>query len=396
MKLNLTHVVTILSSLMFFTHCGGAERVAGTARMLKGATGAAREPARPHNGRPANGQWLFTPDKVKISLTQIRFKSSGDLEEQIDISGCEVEFLKATASLEKVLDCSIQIPVGTWNSISVKMNPTSQIYLSDTTNNFYTTSAGIVTTAPAGGAEYLSFTSVINGEFTAYLPTPFEVKTGDTPTVSVIGDLTHTVRGEVSNSGVSLAINWASISDPVQLLPVAGTASKIAFYSSSGTAHTFRREDKQPFPGTPGNHSGETEIRVFYSGDDPSMLFLDSGNVGGTSYCGDGQGGTRPVKNGKFVSSATAAAPTAGNSVAGGYLGRDSNGNISWARASDFSWTNYTSVFTMPEKTSLGTTGTLSCGAVTSDPKPSSGDTYASGPPTFTSQATSVLTLVAQ
>jgi hypothetical protein len=83
---------------------------------------------------------------------------------------------------------------------------------------------------------------------------------------------------------------------------------------------------------------------------------------------------------------------------AGGYAGLDPNGVLCWALPTTFAYSSYAYVRRMQSVSTIGSTTTLQTFNVnggTAQP-PTSGDTYASGCPSFTPSSSFAVTLVSK
>jgi hypothetical protein len=314
-----------------------------------------------------NGTWLLTPNQVKVEILKLEFCSiEGDCKESF-VSGCEVVFDFESASLTKAIDCEIGYPLGTFDKVMVVTSKTARVLISDSANGIYSNSStgDLSSTVPAGGAGFINVTAQSGGpsEYIAsgFLAESVTITENNIPNLVITGDLSHTILAQVNGGNPTLSQSFDVQGLAVDLLPSVNKPGKIAFYSSYNTAESVRRESVAGSGG---------EVRVYYdSAGEPRALFLESGNIGGaTSGCGGG--------------GASSQAYAIGN---GGYLGRDSANTIAWARPQDADWTSYVGVFAIEtEQTIIGSTTTIRCKNVSSDPRPVSGNTYASGAPVTT------------
>ena len=340
----------------------------------------------------SDGKWVVTPNQVKVTFTAITFDGpSGG--ETVTVGNCEVIFNFATASLSQALTCSIEVSAGTHDKIGFIAEETTQVLIDDATNGIYTdpNSATLLsTTVPAGGAQFVPLTNSLadpDGTFggSFFLANSVEFSEGDNININIIGDLTHALFVEVNNGTATFDVGlWAVQEAGIRVFVSLNDLGKINYYSASATGLTYRKE------AIFAADESSVDIRIYYVADNqPTFLFLESGNVGNES-CG---GGSVPSQASAADPSTSPADASGGR--AGGYLGLDSNGVLGWARPQTLAWDVYVAIFAMDEAQSLGDTSTMQCQDTSTDPAPVGGS-FSSGAPNITSPNAQVsLTLVA-
>ena len=346
----------------------------------------------PASAPASDGKWVVTPNQVKVTFTAITFDGpSGG--ETVTVGNCEVTFNFATASLSQALTCSIEVPAGTHDKIGFIAEETTQVLIDDATNGIYTdpNSATLLsTTVPAGGAQFVPLTNSLadpDGTFggSFFLANSVEFSEGDNININIIGDLTHALFVEVNNGTATFDVGlWAVQEAGIRVFVSLNDLGKINYYSASATGLTYRKE------AIFAADESSVDIRIYYVADNqPTFLFLESGNVGNES-CG---GGSVPSQASAADPSTSPADASGGR--AGGYLGLDSNGVLGWARPQTLAWDVYVAIFAMNEAQSLGDTSTMQCQDTSTDPAPVGGS-FSSGAPNITSPNAQVsLTLVA-
>ena len=346
----------------------------------------------PASAPASDGKWVVTPDQVKVTFTAITFDGpSGG--ETVTVGNCEVTFNFATASLSQALTCSIEVPAGTHDKIGYIAEETTQVLIDDATNGIYTdpNSATLLsTTVPAGGAQFVPLTNPLadpDGTFggSFFLANSVEFSEGDNININIIGDLTHALFVEVNNGTATFDVGlWAVQEAGIRVFVSLNDLGKINYYSASATGLTYRKE------AIFAADESSVDIRIYHVADNqPTFLFLESGNVGNES-CG---GGSVPSQASAADASTSPADASGGR--AGGYLGLDSNGVLGWARPQTLAWDVYVAIFAMNEAQSLGDTSTMQCQDTSTDPAPAGGS-FSSGAPNITSPDAQVtLTLVA-
>ena len=346
----------------------------------------------PESAPASDGKWVVTPDQVKVTFTAITFdRPSGG--ETVTVGDCEVTFNFATASLSQAHTCSLEVPAGTYVKIGYIADETTQVLIDDATNGIYTdpNSATLLsTTEPAGGAQFVPLTNSLadpDGTFggSFFLASSVEFNEGDNININIIGDLTHAVFVEVNNGTATFDVGlWAVQQAGIRVFVSLNDLGKINYYSGSATGLTYRKE------AIFSNNESSVDIRIYYVADNqPTFLFLESGNVGSES-CGGGS-----VPSQASAADASTSPADASGTRAGGYLGLDSNGVLGWARPQTLAWDVYVAIFAMDQAQSLGNTSTMQCQDTSTDPAPAGGS-FSSGAPNITSPNAQVtLTLVA-
>ncbi len=359
--------------LLLLAACGTS--VKGSAHVVRGAT--TQSGPRIGGVAPATaGHWFLSPTSGTVDLTKLTFKGPGGASDDVDLSSCKPTYQRDTAELTSILDCPFEVGTGTYTTLTISVAGAAQVTIDDPSAGLYTDGAGLVTTAPAGGAQPTTITVPTAGsdgnQITAAFPQPLVVKDGSPVSITILEDMIHTVYADVS--GTSAQFDLSLPAAPVALLATAGdvTAGSVEYYSPLGTAADYTSGQ----PGT-GNETGSA--RIFFIDGQPSFVWhVTLGN-----------------------SEAWAADPPGGNgSRAGGYLGMDASGTICWAQTQSDAllWpdTNYSMVCRMQHLTKLGDSTQIECLATNTAPLPTSGPTYASGCPSFTPTTSTKVTLVAR
>ena len=320
----------------------------------------------PESAPAIDGKWVVTPNQVKVTFTAITLDGpSGG--ETVTVDNCEVTFDFATASLSQLLTCLIEVPAGTYTRIGYIAEETTQVLIDDDINGLYTDPASatlLSTTEPAGGAQFVPLTSslgTLGGSF--FLASSVEITEGANIDINIIGDLTHAVFVEVNGGTATFDVGiWAVQQASIHVFVSLNDLGKINYYSASATGLTYRKEAIFPID------ESSVDIRIYYVADNqPTFLFLESGNVGSES-CG---GGSVPSQA-SAADASTSPEDTSG-SRAGGYLGLDSNGVLGWARPQTLAWDVYVAIFAMDQAQSLGNTSTMECQDTSTDPAPAGG-----------------------
>jgi hypothetical protein len=217
------------------------------------------------------------------------------------------------------------------------------------------------------------------------LASSVEIKEGSNIDINIICDLTHAVFVEVNSGTATFDVGiWTVQQAGIHVFVSLNDLGKINYYSASATGLTYHKEEIFLID------ESSVDIRIYYVADNqPTFLFLESGNVGSES-CG---GGGVPSQS-SAADASTSPEDTSG-SRAGGYLGLDSNGVLGWARPQTLAWDVYVAIFAMDQAQSLGNTSTMECQDTSTDPA-SAGGSFLSGAPNITSpDAQVILTLVA-
>lgn len=390
-----------LYSVLLFASCTNSNNsntvtksITGNASIIMGASSQTfLTPSATSLLAPADGNWNLSPNQAKITFTRVDFvNSSGSIS--ATLNNCEVTYDREKVSGSNLLDCSFTLNIsvedgstssfrGEYGGIYIYYKRTLQLKIRDTTNNIYTdlgTATYLSTTEPAGGAAFVNYTmgggsSEQDISSQIYLQTPFVVQEGETPSIKIVTDMNHTIMAQVSGGIPSFQTNSGQA--PVQLMavPSANSAGN-EFYSNASTLDGFHQSG-----------AGETYVRVFYIDNAPAFV-VTNGYING---CADGNG----ISQAYAMNPATAPAQNAEGYKAGGYLGL-SSGILAWAFPTSWLWTQYSGIYKLEKKTTIGSSAQFECAATSTVPAPSSGNTYESGPPTFTPITTLTLSLLAK
>jgi hypothetical protein len=369
----------------------GGGMVMGHARILHGPSTVmhARQRGGPPGPTPriADGHWALSPDQARVTVDSLTFQgaTAGDVQ-AVMLTNCKPTYVRDQPSLSTVLDCPFMIPAGTYVGMGVAVAATFDVLVDDATAGLYTDPAAatkLSTTAPAGGAPFVSITvatgSGTNGELSQQ--TFFSHPVTLTPTGSVGGDdggaevgvtvdvavdLTHTIFANVS--GGSASFDTSLPLPAVQLMASLEGAGHVQLYSASGTAGSALM---------PGPTDDDTSsVRVFFDGSGAASYEFHPTLGPSQAWNANPAGGT-------------------GNR-AGGYLGVDGSGTLCWAIPQDYTYAQYAGICELATVSTIGATTTLRCATTTTVPPPTSGDTYASGCPTLTNPTSTTVTLIAQ
>lgn len=307
---------------------------------------------------PKDGQWYLSPDKMILTVTSIQLV--GPMSPvAVD---CPFTYDRSQPGLTKLADCPFAVGAGTYSGLNLAISPTYQVLIDDAVNGFYSTSSGIVTSPPAGGAQYLTVTTSSSSGIASRFPAPIDVGASAAPTLSVVVNGLQFFRVQVTGGVVSLG--WPDVGDtdprrPDMTASVDALAS-IAFYSNQGINSAGAICTGGAC--TPPPLQGVIAAYVFYSSaNTPTWIQL--------------------VPNG-----APSSCPftTSGAFDGKGYLGLDATGTLGWALPADDSFSSYSTEFRMPQVTTLGGTTTLECERVSVDPAPPGGN-FSSGAPVIAS-----------
>ncbi len=347
--------------------------VTGHARFLHGptTTGSLFAPFAP----PANGHWAISPDEARLTFVSLTLvDASNGNAFALDLPDCTPSYVRTSAALSQLADCTFSVPIGTFSKISLGVLNSASILVNDATNGFYTTpsvASGVSTTVPTGGAKAIAFlVPGAGGVITAtgYLSTALTVTAGSSPSIDIVVDLIHTVAFDVAGSTVT--IDTATPAPPALFLPMLSAASgRYEMYSPLGTTQNVLTT------GPADNDSNA--IRIFYATPpQPSHVF--------SPVAGPNQAWSVDPRSG------SGARP-------GGWLGLDTSGRACWALpANDFTWTSYDRVCELVVQSNLGAVASLTCQTgFAVAPPPVSGPTYASGCPAITPDITRNVTLIA-
>lgn len=351
-------------------------RVELNARILKGSTPPASSAGAPAEKSEAavpatSGFWAISPDQARISITSIGFIRSdggGDSDNSLD-GRCVVSYDRSAPTLTKLLDCPFIIHPGTYVGVDVSFKNSFDVLIDDAVNGIYTDPASptkLSAARPAGGPQMVTYSVILSSGLTefnqrAFFSQPIEVDSGATmPALSMVADMIHTVF--ISVSGSSRAFYVDQPRAPVELIASLGGAGRVEYYTSTGTALNVDM-------GSVGNTDANS-VRVFY-GQPPQPSYIASPVPGPSSAQN-----ANPAKS-----------PVAGTLGfrAGGYAGLDANGVLCWALPTTFAYDSYAHVRRMQSVSAIGASTVLRTQNLNGGqaPPPVSGDTYASGCPTF-------------
>src|SRR2546426_5381179 len=187
----------------------------------------------PMNVVPKDGQWYLSPDKMILTVTSIQLQ--GGSMDRVTVN-CSFTYDRSQPGLTKLSDCPFAATAGTYSGLNLQISPTYQVLINDSVNGFYSTSSGIVTSPPAGGAQYLTVTTNSFSGIASEFPAPIDVSSSAPPTLSVVVNGLQFFRVQVSSGAVSLG--WPDVGDtdprrPDMTVSVDALA-KVAFYSNQG------------------------------------------------------------------------------------------------------------------------------------------------------------------
>ena len=325
---------------------------------------------------PADGRWLLSPDFGRVTLNNISLGTSNGAI-AIELEGCTPTYERDAPALSTILDCPFEIPEGTYTNVGVAVVSTFEVAVFDTLNGIYTdSSAGIVFNAPAA-PEYYQYAVPGFGDpptlnaATTYFEEPLVVAAGGTALqLTIVTDMLHTTF--MNKTGGNAVIDESLAIPAVQLLPSFGAPGRIEFYSLSGTAANV-------LGGGP-TDTDFRSIRLFYdAADNPMYIWFVGGAFPSGAWPAD-----------------PATSPQFEGTSAGGYLGKDSNGNVCWAIPEDYTWDTYLKVCRFQPAANVGQTTTVECDNTSTAPAPISGSTYASGCPAITVDESFTTTLVGE
>lgn len=314
----------------------------------------------------SDGNWVVSPDKGKATLVSISFTEApagGGPGDNAMLTNCQLEYTRTATSTSPILDCPFDIAPGTYKGFGIALSTTYQLLIDDATNGLYTDPASatlLSTTPPGGGAQYVTLDLSVNGptQGISYpLTAPFTVAEGSTPQITLVVDMIRSVQ-------VSVSVGTASFRKDAGYTPIAvfGSPTGVAgaeYYAQSEGTNSYN------YSNPPVDNE---QVRVYYSSAmTPVALFMTPAmfaSNGGAAYAIDPAGGT--------------------GARAGGYLGEDSTNTICWAGATDFTWSTYDAIYSLPTATTLSQEVVLKKHNTSTAPAPGSNGTYSSGCPTFT------------
>ena len=308
---------------------------------------------------PKDGQWYLSPDKMILTVTSIQLQ--GGPMDPVAVN-CSLTYDRSQPGLTRLADCPFAATAGTYSGLNLEISPTYQVLINDSVNGFYSTSSGIVTSSPAGGAQYLTVTTNSFSGIASEFPTPIDVSSSAPPTLSVVVNGLQFFRVQVSSGAVSLG--WPDVGDTDPKRPdmtvSVNALAKVAFYSnqginSAGAICTGGACAPPPLQGV-------IAAYIFYSSASvPTWIQLV---LNGTpSGCPIGASGAFSGR---------------------GYLGLDTADTLGWALPTDNSFSSYSTEFNMTQVTTLGGSTTLKCKQISTDPAPAGGN-FSSGAPVISS-----------
>jgi hypothetical protein len=366
-------------------------RVALTASVLHGSTPGVTGPiagglanSRALRGvAPAAGLWAISPDQARITITTVSFIAADGQPSSATLTNCVVNYTRSAASLTKLLDCPFTIDPGTYVALDVAVANSFDVLVDDQVNNIYSDPASptkLSSTRPAGGPQMVNYSVTLTAELHGvlssriYLPAAVTIDSGGTiPTVSLVADMIHTTFVTATGSSMNF---FTDLPLPgVYLIPSLSGAGRVEYYTSSGTALSAK------MPGSTDNDAHS--VRVFYASP-PQPAYIISPVVGPSSA--------------QAVNPAKSPVQSDLGFRAGGYAGLDASGSLCWALPTTFAYQSYAYLRRMQSLTTLGATTTVQTLALNGGQAtvPTTGDTYASGCPTFTPTDQFTVTLVAK
>ena len=361
----------------------GGDAITGVAHVVHGPSAGAS--ARRVIGPPAalvDGDWLVSPDKVRVRLDRLGFNAAA-AEDGIgtELDGCEIEYDRASPSLSALLDCPFQLQLDRAIEvldISLQMNPEAAILISDPESGIFTdpdAPGGLATVEPSGGADFVPWTSANGGTSAgAAFTTPLDLGP-DTGSISVAIVLDAVQTVEVLVSGGVPEFKSTSVWAPAVVFPTLDEPGRVAYYTSAGTAATIDVASHVPL----------VTARVYYdAADEPAYAFAPN-------VCGVGLDSPKAAY---AADPDDSPAYTDGNRI-GGWLGRDPDGTLCWVLPVDRTWSAYAAYLTLPEQDGVGSSASLSCQTTSTPTPPPSGSTYAAGCPAITAESITALTLAA-
>lgn len=318
---------------------------------------------------PANGEWLLSPDQMTLTLKRVFFQGTGS-----GMSGdlnCPVTYDKSKPGLTQLANCPFALDTGTYTTVSLFFAGPVGYLINDATNGFYTTSSGIVTTAPAGGAQVFPFTipQTANGEWSPSpipLPAPLVVTDSTPVTLSVVINGLQTLKVTVDGSTVTPTPN--TVQTP-GLVATIGTLAGVELYAHSAIATGDSRCTFYCATGTP---NGVMSVAMYYTS--PTTPVMAAVALNGPPAC----------MNGAVYSIVLGSKS---------YIAQDGAGNLGWALPRDQSYATYASEMRMTRGSAIGEATTLYCQARNTDPAPPGGS-YASGAPAINQAANALGTYV--
>lgn len=366
---------------------GGGGGVPGTAHIVRGASDAETAFAPLTFGTaaiPADGDWRISPDGGRATLLSLQMGLPGTPgSTTVQLTDCTPEYHRADPSNTAMLDCEFTVPSGTYNGFGVSMVNAFEILIDDPANGFYTdpsSSTLLSTTPPAGGAAYVTVDNTASQETVGLiyaLYPPLVVDSQEGITVTIAADMIHTMEIRVAGGVPSFL---PQIPAPIVLVGSPTGIAKSQYFTTLGTIDSYKWREPPINPDT---------LRVFYTGDGSASVlaaspsdFFTGGSLSATLFA-------------YAVDPADLTTDNLGQKP-GGYLGVDGSGTLCWAQGTSFAWDAYRAVYALPPVTVIGSSALLARDDVNPAPLPADGETYASGCPAMTPDATVSLTLAAQ
>jgi hypothetical protein len=348
--------------------------VQGKARFYNGATpGTAGTPANLSvaAAAPFNGTWAVSPDKVTLHLKKIMLLSNGNNGTSADVD-CTVEYDKSKPGLTQLADCPFSVDAGTYSGLSLTFGGSEDILINDAVGGFYTTSAGVVTSAPAGGAQALTFSPQgSGGDWTPSLttfPAPLTVADSTTLTLSVVVNGLHFLW--VTVSGGQATLTGSTSPQRPDLVYAIGSLARVEYYVNNQIATTGAYCTTQCSSGN--IPLGIKTFGLYYTdASTPTMV--------GMAYNGY-------ATNCQSLGPAFLTSPKS-------YIGLDATGNVGWAIPASYDYAAYTAEMRVQRVSALGGTTTLYCKTRSTDPAPAGGS-YASGAPAINQAANAIGTYI--
>lgn len=375
---------------------GPAAKVPGNAHFVNGATSLTEgTPEDPAAGMDAetNGRsdiWTVSPTRVRVRLTSVTFERTSHWNPATSpLTDCEVLYDRAAPSLSTRLNCPFTVDTGTYVAVRLGVSPTYQVFIDDALNAWFTdpgSATGFSSVRPSSGPAFVTATSTFGPDAVLYLGSPLVITQAQPVELTVVLHGLHTMSMERVD-GVPRMRSTNLF--PLYLIPSLSGVATTEFYSSAGTANSM---------GVSGQTKSATmpmEFAVFYDVGGPTTLFFVNG-LGGTGGCAPHPPeGVKPGKGSVQNTSPDVSPLGSDGNKAGGFLGRDASGTLAWALGANADYSEYLSIWSMPQATAPGQPVTLKCFRTSTAPKPISGVTYASGAPpipnpTLTYRMTSV------
>jgi hypothetical protein len=346
----------------------------GTARTFAAARSSAQSQSTDTTQNCSAQCWFLSPDQITMTLTGIQPMGSGGGGGPVITVNCSITYDKSKPGLTQLTNCPFTIPTGTYSGMTLYVSSTMHVTIDDAVAGFYSTSSGIVTSPPAGGAQPFSFTiGATNAnelQEPMTLPAPLVVADSTPVNFSVIVNGLQSFKVAVTGGTVTLGWPGTSYTDPGRpdWAVASGTLASVAFYASQslGTAGSFCAG------GCVGEPNGIQSVSVYYAS--PTVPEMVSIPVNGAPK------GCGPFGLSWLVDPRS-------------YLGQDAAGNIAWAIPLDASYLTYGVEMQMTQVTTIGGSTTLYCKNITANPAPAGGS-FASGAPGIASAANLVGTFI--